>query len=93
MVHVPFYRNHGKIFKKPCCPYENEQLDAELKLVSEDKTNATKRLAPLASGWQPYQLYSFRMSIFYASLSLQQECNGSGNDISQFVGPLALNRL
>ncbi|KAI3729176.1 hypothetical protein L6452_17827 [Arctium lappa] len=35
MVHVPFYRNYGKTFKKPRRPYEKERLDAELKLVGE----------------------------------------------------------
>ncbi|KAI6675682.1 hypothetical protein NL676_003588 [Syzygium grande] len=35
MVHVSFYRNHGKTFKKPRRPYEKERLDAELKLVGE----------------------------------------------------------
>ncbi|KAL5706917.1 40S ribosomal protein S9-2 [Ranunculus cassubicifolius] len=35
MVHVVFYRNYGKTFKKPRRPYEKEQLDAELKLVGE----------------------------------------------------------
>nr|GMD19620.1 40S ribosomal protein S9-2 [Ipomoea batatas] len=32
MVHVSFYRNYGKTFKKPRRPYEKERLDAELKL-------------------------------------------------------------
>ncbi|KVH92709.1 Ribosomal protein S4/S9, partial [Cynara cardunculus var. scolymus] len=35
MVHVNFYRNYGKTFKKPRRPYEKERLDAELKLVGE----------------------------------------------------------
>ncbi|EAY83171.1 hypothetical protein OsI_38381 [Oryza sativa Indica Group] len=35
MVHVSFYRNYGKTFKKPKRPYEKERLDAELKLVGE----------------------------------------------------------
>ncbi|KAG0471357.1 hypothetical protein HPP92_015903 [Vanilla planifolia] len=35
MVHVSFYRNYGKTFKKPRRPYEKERLDAELKLVGE----------------------------------------------------------
>ncbi|KAK6126275.1 hypothetical protein DH2020_039980 [Rehmannia glutinosa] len=35
MVHVSFYRNYGKTFKKPRRPYEKERLDAELKLVRE----------------------------------------------------------
>jgi len=35
MVHVAFYRNYGKTFKKPRRPYEKERLDAELKLVGE----------------------------------------------------------
>ncbi|KAJ6803931.1 uncharacterized protein M6B38_187530 [Iris pallida] len=35
MVHVNFYRNYGKTFKKPRRPYEKERLDAELKLVRE----------------------------------------------------------
>ncbi|KAL6181599.1 hypothetical protein ACLB2K_048252 [Fragaria x ananassa] len=35
MVHVVFYRNYGKTFKKPRRPYEKERLDAELKLVGE----------------------------------------------------------
>uniref|UniRef100_A0A0E0JAH6 30S ribosomal protein S4, chloroplastic n=1 Tax=Oryza nivara TaxID=4536 RepID=A0A0E0JAH6_ORYNI len=35
MVHVSFYRNYGKTFKKPWRPYEKERLDAELKLVGE----------------------------------------------------------
>ncbi|KAL5577064.1 hypothetical protein UlMin_018763 [Ulmus minor] len=35
MVHVSFYCNNGKTFKKPRCPYEKERLDAELKLVGE----------------------------------------------------------
>ncbi|KAI3744513.1 hypothetical protein L1987_57596 [Smallanthus sonchifolius] len=35
MVHVLFYRNYGKTFKKPRRPYEKERLDAELKLVGE----------------------------------------------------------
>ncbi|KAK9194798.1 hypothetical protein WN944_005505 [Citrus x changshan-huyou] len=33
MVHVSFYRNYGKTFKKPRRPYEKERLDAELRLV------------------------------------------------------------
>ncbi|KAJ0043828.1 hypothetical protein Pint_19327 [Pistacia integerrima] len=33
MVHVPFYRNYGKTFKKPRRPYEKERLDAELRLA------------------------------------------------------------
>ncbi|ESR51904.1 hypothetical protein CICLE_v10033755mg [Citrus x clementina] len=35
MVHVSFYRNYGKTFKKPRRPYEKERLDAELRLVGE----------------------------------------------------------
>ncbi|PIA25537.1 hypothetical protein AQUCO_11100009v1 [Aquilegia coerulea] len=35
MVHVSFYRNYGKTFKKPRRPYEKERLDTELKLVGE----------------------------------------------------------
>ncbi|KAL6566475.1 40S ribosomal protein S9-2 [Orobanche gracilis] len=35
MVHVAFYRNYGKTFKKPRRPYEKERLDAELRLVGE----------------------------------------------------------
>ncbi|KAJ7541566.1 hypothetical protein O6H91_10G065200 [Diphasiastrum complanatum] len=35
MVHVCFYRNYGKTFKKPRRPFEKERLDAELKLVGE----------------------------------------------------------
>jgi len=35
MVHVAFYRNYGKTFKKPRRPFEKERLDAELKLVGE----------------------------------------------------------
>ncbi|XP_031281053.1 40S ribosomal protein S9-2-like [Pistacia vera] len=35
MVHVPFYRNYGKTFKKPRRPYEKERLDAELRLVGQ----------------------------------------------------------
>ncbi|CAM0906879.1 unnamed protein product [Alopecurus aequalis] len=35
MVHVNFYRNYGKTFKKPRRPYEKERLDSELKLVGE----------------------------------------------------------
>jgi small subunit ribosomal protein S9e len=35
MVHVSFYRNYGKTFKKPRRPFEKERLDAELKLVGE----------------------------------------------------------
>ncbi|RAL37637.1 unnamed protein product [Cuscuta campestris] len=35
MVHVSYYRNYGKTFKKPRRPYEKERLDAELKLVGE----------------------------------------------------------
>ncbi|XP_071933271.1 small ribosomal subunit protein uS4y-like [Coffea arabica] len=35
MVHVSFYRNYGKLFKKPQRPYEKEPLDAELRLVGE----------------------------------------------------------
>ena len=35
MVHVNFYRNYGKTFKKPWRPYEKERIDAELKLVGE----------------------------------------------------------
>jgi small subunit ribosomal protein S9e len=35
MVHVAFYRNYGKTFKKPRRPFEKEHLDAELKLVGE----------------------------------------------------------
>ncbi|XP_071911801.1 small ribosomal subunit protein uS4y-like [Coffea arabica] len=35
MVHVSFYRNYGKPFKKPQRPYEKEPLDAELRLVGE----------------------------------------------------------
>ncbi|KAK8652481.1 hypothetical protein V6N13_126513 [Hibiscus sabdariffa] len=35
MVHVCFYRNYGKTFKKPRRPYEKERLDAELRLVGE----------------------------------------------------------
>ncbi|KAL6562530.1 40S ribosomal protein S9-2 [Orobanche gracilis] len=35
MVHVCFYRNYGKTFKKPRRPYEKERLDSELRLVGE----------------------------------------------------------
>lgn len=35
MVHIFFYRNCRKRFKKPYRPYEKEQLDAKLKLVGE----------------------------------------------------------
>ncbi|KAL5547613.1 hypothetical protein UlMin_002844 [Ulmus minor] len=35
MVHVSFYRNSWKTFKKPRCPYKNERLDIELTLVGE----------------------------------------------------------
>ncbi|KAJ4764691.1 40S ribosomal protein S9 [Rhynchospora pubera] len=35
MVHVSFYHNYGKTFKKPRRPYEKERLDSELKLVGE----------------------------------------------------------
>ncbi|KAM0868505.1 hypothetical protein ACQ4PT_041269 [Festuca glaucescens] len=35
MVHVNFYRNYGKTFKKPRRPYEKERLDSELKLVGD----------------------------------------------------------
>ncbi|KAG6770374.1 hypothetical protein POTOM_026055 [Populus tomentosa] len=35
MVHISFYRNYWKTFKKPRCPYEKERLDAELKLIGE----------------------------------------------------------
>uniref|UniRef100_A0A2N9I9D2 Uncharacterized protein n=1 Tax=Fagus sylvatica TaxID=28930 RepID=A0A2N9I9D2_FAGSY len=35
MVHVSFYRNYGKTFKKPRRPYEKERLDHELRLVGE----------------------------------------------------------
>jgi len=35
MVHVNFYRNYGKTFKKPRRPFEKERLDGELKLVGE----------------------------------------------------------
>ncbi|CAN6475987.1 unnamed protein product [Victoria cruziana] len=33
MVHVRFYRNCRKTFKKPRHPYEKERLDAELNYV------------------------------------------------------------
>nr|XP_043637610.1 40S ribosomal protein S9-2-like [Erigeron canadensis] len=35
MVHVNFYHNYGKTFKKPRCPYEKERLDGELKPIGE----------------------------------------------------------
>ncbi|KAE8662652.1 40S ribosomal protein S9-2 [Hibiscus syriacus] len=35
MVHVSFYRNYGKTFKKPRRPYEKDRLDAELRRVGE----------------------------------------------------------
>ncbi|KAL6513888.1 40S ribosomal protein S9-2 [Orobanche hederae] len=35
MVHVCFYRNYGKTFKKPRRPYEKERLDSELRLIGE----------------------------------------------------------
>ncbi|KAK4838948.1 hypothetical protein QYF36_017749 [Acer negundo] len=35
MVHVSFYGNYGKTFKKPSHPYEKERLDVELRLVGE----------------------------------------------------------
>ncbi|CAK8536316.1 unnamed protein product [Lathyrus sativus] len=35
MVHVSFYRDYGKTFKKPCHLYEKERLDVELKLVGK----------------------------------------------------------
>ncbi|KAJ6815558.1 uncharacterized protein M6B38_133835 [Iris pallida] len=44
MVHVNFYRNYGKTFKKPRRPYEKERLDAELKLVREYGLRAKREL-------------------------------------------------
>ncbi|KAL5560050.1 hypothetical protein UlMin_036261 [Ulmus minor] len=35
MVHISFYINHGKTFKKPRHTYEKEHLNAELKLDGE----------------------------------------------------------
>ncbi|KAK2662851.1 hypothetical protein Ddye_001425 [Dipteronia dyeriana] len=33
MMHVSFYRNYDKTFKKPRRPYENERLDSEVNLI------------------------------------------------------------
>ncbi|KAJ1401634.1 Ribosomal protein S4/S9, N-terminal [Sesbania bispinosa] len=47
MVHVSFYRNYGKTFKKPRRPYEKERLDAELKLVGDRIRNNARSLLTL----------------------------------------------
>ncbi|KAL6528799.1 40S ribosomal protein S9-2 [Orobanche minor] len=44
MVHVAFYRNYGKTFKKPHRPYDKERLDSELRLVGEYSLSCKREL-------------------------------------------------